>query len=134
MHADTSGLARRLRERRLAKRAVDLPATALPADAAAWPADDPDLQQRVEDRLAGEMGLGPGELFLDFPAKPDMLAFDLPLVPRDGTVGQLAGVDATAQLGLPRAAGELHRRARRLRLFGFRPPTLPPHATVSCVR
>src|SRR5207245_6842619 len=76
MHADTSGLARRLRERRLAKRAVDLPATALPADAAAWPANDPDLQQRVGARLAGEMGLGPGELFLDFPAKPDMLALD----------------------------------------------------------
>src|SRR2546430_13447662 len=86
MGADAAGLARRLRERRLAKRAVDLPATALPADAAAWPADDPDLQQRVEDRLAGEMGLGPGELFLDFPAKPDMLALDLPLVQRDGSV------------------------------------------------
>src|SRR5438876_3261889 len=85
MHADTSGLARRLRERRLAKPPVDLPAPELPADAAAWPADDPDLQQRVEDRLAGEMGLGPGELFLDFPAKPDMLALDLPLVQRDGT-------------------------------------------------
>src|SRR5438046_2187790 len=129
MHADTSGLARRLRERRLAKRAVDLPATALPADAAAWPADDPDLQQRVEDRLAGEMGLGPGELFLDFPAKPDMLALDLPLVQRDGTVVQLAGVDATAQLGLPRVAGELHRSARALRLFVLRPATGPAGAT-----
>src|SRR2546430_8915862 len=95
MGADAAGLARRLRERRLAKRAVDLPATALPADAAAWAADDPDLQQRVEDRLAGEMGLGPGELFLDFPAKPDMLALDLPLVQRDGTVVQLARSKST---------------------------------------
>ena len=133
MHADTSGLARRLRERRLAKRAVDLPATALPADAAAWPANDPDLQQRVEDRLAGEMGLGPGELFLDFPAKPDMLALDLPLVQRDGSVVQLAGVDATAQLGLPRVAGELHRSARRLRLFVLRPATVPADAIVRLV-
>src|SRR5205823_5746451 len=74
MQADTAGLARRLRERRLAKRAVDLPATELPADAPAWAADDPELQQHVEDRLAGEVGLRPGELFLDFPAKPDMLA------------------------------------------------------------
>src|SRR5438876_8387372 len=131
--ADTAGLARRLRERRLAKRAVDPPATELPADAPAWAADDPELQQHVEDRLAGEVGLRPGELFLDFPAKPDMLALDLPLVQRDGTVIQLAGADATAQLGLPRVAGELHRSARRLRLFVLRPATVPADAIVRLV-
>src|SRR5256886_16177001 len=98
MGADAAGLARRLRERRLAKRAVDLPATALPADAAAWPANDPDLQQRVEDRLAGEMGLGPAEPFLDFPPQPAMLALDLALVRPGGSRVQLAGVDATAPL------------------------------------
>src|SRR3989440_3375610 len=133
MQADGAGLARRLRERRLAKRAVDLPATELPADAPAWAADDPELQQHVEDRLAGEIGLAPGELFLDFPAKPDMLALDLPLVQRDGTVIPLAGVDATAQLGLPRVAGELHRSARRLRLFVLRPATVPADAIVRLV-
>src|SRR5881398_3561576 len=133
MQADGAGLARRLRERRLAKRAVDLPATELPADAPAWAADDPELQQHVEARLAGEVGLGPGELFLDFPAKPDMLALDLPLVQRDGAVIQLAGADATAQLGLPRVAGELHRSARRLRLFVLRPATVPADAIVRLV-
>src|SRR5258705_10831832 len=82
---------RRLRERRLAKRALDLPATELPADTPSWPSDDPDLLERVEDRLARDVGPAPGELFLDFPAKAAMLALDLPLVKRDGTVTQLRG-------------------------------------------
>jgi len=93
-------LAQALRERRLAKRALDLPATELPADTAAWPGDDPALCGRVEDRVARELGLEAGELFLDFPAKPDMLALDLPLVKRDGSVTQLAGADATVEVSI----------------------------------
>ncbi|PYO61118.1 MAG: hypothetical protein DMD28_10565, partial [Gemmatimonadetes bacterium] len=114
---DTTGLAHALRERRLAKRALDVPATELPADTAAWPADDPDLRSRVEDRVAAELGLAEHELFLDFPAKPDMLALDLPLVKRDGTVTHLAGAAAAEHLGLPGVAAELYRTARRLRVF-----------------
>src|SRR5205814_56530 len=98
MGDDPTGLARALRERRLAKRALDLSATDLPAATPAWPSDDPDLLERVEDRLARDVGLAPGELFLDFPAKPDMLALDLPLVKRDGAVTQLGGADAGAHL------------------------------------
>src|SRR5256885_6873866 len=56
-------------------------------------------------------------LSLVSPAKPDMLALDLPLVKRDGAVTQLAGADAGAHLGLPRVAAELYRSARRLRVF-----------------
>src|SRR5256885_11501613 len=125
MHEDATGLARRLRERRLAKRALEVPATELPADAPSWPADDPDLQERVEDRLAGEVGLCPRELFLDFPAKPDMLALDLPLVKRDGTVTHLAGAAAAEHLGLPGVAAELYRTARRLRVFVMSPVEVP---------
>jgi uncharacterized protein len=120
-HQDVTGLAQALRERRLAKRALDIPATDLPKDTAAWPSDDPELRIRVEDRVARELGLDAGELFLDFPAKPDMLALDLPLVKRDGSVTHLAGADATPHLGLPRVAGELYRSARRLRVFVLRP-------------
>jgi uncharacterized protein len=115
MRDDTSGLARRLRERRLAKRALDLAATDLPADTPVWPSDDPDLVERVEDRLARELELEPGELFLDFPAKSAMLALDVPLVKRDGAVTHLGG-----DLGLPRVAAELYRSARRLRVFTSR--------------
>src|SRR3989449_1902792 len=49
---DTTGLAHALRERRLAKRALDVPATELPADTAAWPADDPDLRSRSEEHTS----------------------------------------------------------------------------------
>ena len=122
-----------MRERRLAKRALDLSATELPADTPAWPSDDPDLQQRVEGRLAREVGLGAGELFLDFPAKPDMLALDLPLVRRNGTVTQLGGTEAMAHLGLPRVGAELYRSARRLRVFVLRPATVPADAIVRLV-
>jgi hypothetical protein len=89
----------------------------------------------VEDRLAREVGLAPGELFLDFPAKPDMLALSLPLVKRDGAVTQLAGPDTGADphLGLPRVAAELYRSARRLRVFVIGAATLPAKGIVELV-
>jgi hypothetical protein len=133
MREDTTGLARGLRERRLAKRALDLPAGDLPAELPSWPADDPGLLERVEDRLASELGLEPGHLFIDLPAKPDMLALDLPLVKRDGTVTQLAGAAAAAHLGLPRVAGELYRSARRLRVFVLQAVSVPARAVVDLV-
>jgi len=86
-----------------------------------WIAEDPDLSERVEDSLAAELGLGPGELLLDFPARDDMLAVDLPLRTRDGSVERLTGEGRSGHLGLPRIAGELYRSARRLRVFTARP-------------
>ena len=133
MREDRTGLARGLRERRLAKRALDVPAADLPAELPSWPADDPDLLERVEDQLAREVGLEPGQLFLDLPAKPDMLALQLPLVKRDGTVTQLAGTAAAAHLGLPRVAGELYRSARRLRVFVLQAVPVPVRAIVELV-
>src|SRR5207249_1806679 len=46
-HNDQTGLARALRERRLAKRALDIPATDLPAETFDWPSRDPDLLESV---------------------------------------------------------------------------------------
>jgi len=129
---DPAGLARSLRERRLAKRALDLPGTDLPSPAS-WPAEDPDLVARVEDQLARELSLEPGELFLDFPAKPEMLDLHLPLVTRDGTVVELTGREAGGGLGLPRVAPELVRSARRLRVFVRRPRTVPERAVIELV-
>lgn len=131
---DPSGLARRLRERRLAKRALDLPATDLPDDVADWPATDPDLTEGVEDRLAEETGLAPGELFLDFPAKDRMLGVELPLVRRDDAAGQRAGDDVEIHLGLPRVAAELYRSARRLRVFTLQPVRLRESDVVALIR
>jgi HD superfamily phosphohydrolase len=115
---DQTGLARALRERRLAKRALDIPATELPADTATWPATEPDLLQRVEERLANEVGLGADELFLDFPFKPDMFDVSMP---------------GLASLGLPRVADELHRSAQRLRVFVLSPVDVPSRAIVELV-
>lgn len=132
-HSDTSGLARALRERRLAKRALDVPATELPADLPSWPATDPELTAEVEQRLARELGLKTSEVFLDFPVKPEMLTLDLPLVKRDGSVHRLAGSDAAAHLGLPRVAAELYRSARHLRVFTLRPAHVPKRALVELI-
>src|SRR3989442_5651085 len=82
LQQDATGLARSLRERRLAKRALDLPATELPAHTPSWPSDDPDLLERVEDRLGPGVGPSPRGVFPDLPAKGAHLAPDLPPAPR----------------------------------------------------
>jgi HD superfamily phosphohydrolase len=103
MQRDLTGLAPALRQRRLAKRALDLAASELPGDPADWPVTDPDLLERVEDRLARDAGLEPNELFLDFPDKAE----------EPGLADEHPGL-APAALGLMRTA-------RRLRVFVMRP-------------
>ena len=117
-----STLARAIRERRLFKRALDLPATEVAESADSWAADDPDLVEEVEDALAREVDLTPGELLLDFPTRSSMLAVDLPLRTRGGGIERLTDEGRAGKLGLPRVADELYRSARRLRLFTARPP------------
>lgn len=115
--ADPTGLAARVQERRLFKRALDLPASDVPHDAQDWLSDDPDLLERVEDALAVESGLAPGLLLLDFPARTSMLSVDLPLRTRSGAVERLTDAGRAGQLGLPRVADALYESARRLRVF-----------------
>jgi hypothetical protein len=112
-------LAQRLRHRRLYKRALDLPAADLPENAGDWIATDPDLTAQTEDRLAVELGLKVGELLLDYPVKPAMLAVDLPVLRRDGSVDQ-------PQLDLQRVSGALHDSARRFRVFVAEPREVKP--------
>ena len=115
--ADPTGLARAVHGRQLFKRALDLPASEVPPESEPWIRPRPDLLERVEDRLALELGLAPGELLLDFPSNPSMLAVDLPLRTRIGQVERLTGEGVAGQFGLPRVADELYRSARRLRVF-----------------
>ncbi|MBA3892716.1 MAG: HD domain-containing protein [Gemmatimonadales bacterium] len=119
---DPEGLAAAIRARRLYKRALDVPATDVPDDAQAWVAEDPGLLERVEDSVAARVGLGHGELLLDFPARSSMLGVDLPLRTRNGTIERLTDAGRAGQLGLPRVADELYRSARRLRVFVARTP------------
>ena len=122
---DGNALAAAIRARRLHKRALDLPASDVPEHAEPWVADDPDLVERVEDALAREVGLAPGDLLLDFPARSSMLGVDLPLRTRGGSVERLTDAGRAGQLGLPRVADELYRSARRLRVFVAEFPRAP---------
>jgi HD superfamily phosphohydrolase len=122
---DRNPLAIAVRTRRLHKRAVDLPASDVPADVQPWVAEDPVLLERVEDALAGEVGLQPGDLLIDFPARSSMLGVDLPLRTRGGEVERLTDAGRAGQLGLPRVADELYRSARRLRVFVAAAPHRP---------
>jgi len=114
---DRSPLAACIRARRLYKRALDLPASDVPAGSQPWVADDADLLARAEDALAVEVGLDAGELLLDFPTRSSMLGVDLPLRLRGGGIDRLTDEGRAGQLGLPRVADELYRSARRLRVF-----------------
>jgi len=117
----TNQLASALRARKLYKRALDLPASEVPGMPAAWIANDFELTSRIEDALAHEVGLRPGELLLDFPARSDLLGVNLQLRLRDGGVERLTNEGRAGHLGLPRVADELYQSARRLRVFVARP-------------
>ena len=108
-----------LRDRRLPKRAGELTAAEMAAGAAAghWLSQDSPLRRQVEDRLAEELGLARGEVFLDFPEKPAMFGLDLLVLRPDGEVLRLGPAGRAGLIGLPRVSDELYRTARVLRLF-----------------
>jgi HD superfamily phosphohydrolase len=126
-------LPERLRRRQLYKRALDLRATEVPAECGDWIAASPALLEAVEDRVAAELRLQPGAVLFDFPAKPEMLAVDLPLRMRDDRIEQLGADDRTGLLGIQRIADQLHTGARRLRVFVAEPVELDRSAVLALV-
>jgi len=107
-----------LRERRLPKRALELPGEALrglPAED--WLYDEPRLRYDLELRIADELGLEDGGAFLDYPEKPRMLGLDLLLMRRDGSVHRLTDEGRTGLIGLPQLSDELYYTARAFRVF-----------------
>jgi len=110
-----------LRERRLFKRALEVPAADLVEHAGEWIASDWRRVVETENRLARDLGLSAGELLLDFPAKTEMLGLNLPVLRRSGAVEQLTQAGATATINLPRLSEELYKSARWLRVFTVRP-------------
>jgi HD superfamily phosphohydrolase len=117
LQADPTGLARAVHERRLFKRALDLPGSDVPDPAASWLSDDAIILERVEDAVARELGLEPGTLLIDYPERERMLSVDLPLRTRSGAIERLTDRGRAGHLGLPRIAAELYQSARRLRVF-----------------
>ena len=117
---ETPPILRALRERRLFKRAFECPAAELDELDAEWIADDRPLVVAVEDRLARELGLAPGELLLDYPTKTQMLGLDIPVLRRDGAVRRLTAAGWEGAINLPKLSEELYRSARWLRVFTAR--------------
>ena len=117
---------KRLRSRRLPKRALELSAADLEGhQVAAWVAEEGPEKRRLEDRLAAELGLKPRELVVDFPLKKTMFQLDILVRLSNGGVRHLDSAGLPGLIDLPRLAGELYRTARVLRVFTFERRTLP---------
>ena len=106
-----------LHRRRLPKRALEVVAAELGAEPARWATGDTSLKRRLEDRLATELELPPGSVFLDYPEKTGMFRLDLLVRRRTGEVLRLGARGRAGLIGLPAVADELYRTARVLRLF-----------------
>ena len=115
-------LLRALRERRLYKRVIEIPSTELNG-AGDWVADDWKRAVSLENELAKSVGVGAGDILIDYPAKTEMLGLDLPVLRRDGRVEQLTAAGA-GSINLPRLSDDLYRSARWLRVFSAKPVKL----------
>ena len=109
-----------LRERRLYKRVAQWSAAELGPEAGEWIATDRELAVAVEDQLARDLGLEPGEVLLDYPAKTQMLGVDLAVVRRGGAVEHLTSSGLAGALNLPALSQQLYHSARWLRVFAVR--------------
>ena len=122
--SSSSPLLGALRERRLYKRVFECPAGDLSEGTGDWIATDRERARAAEDALATELGLSPGELLLDFPAKPQMLGLDIPVLRKDGHVRHLTTEGWPGAINLPLLSEQLYRSARVLRVFVARPVEL----------
>jgi HD superfamily phosphohydrolase len=123
-----------LRFRRLHKRAYECPAATLGDDVGEWIASDFHLTRRVEDAFARELGMPPGALLLDYPAKTQMLGLDIPMQRRDGRVEQLTAAGWEGAINLPRLSEELYRSARRLRVLTVNRAPVPSERVLAVLR
>lgn len=127
-HEDDSDVAERLatrwlpalRQRRLPKRAVELTAADLRGRTVEdWAAADSPWKRAIEDEMAAELNLEPGEVMIDFPAKRAMFQLDVLVERRDGSVERLGRSGLPGVLDLPQVTRELYTTARVLRVFTF---------------
>ncbi len=112
-----SALLAAMRERRLYKRVFECPAAELKPGIGEWIADDRELVVAVENQLAQELHLAPGQLLLDYPIKTQMLGLDIPVRRRDGSVKRLTAAGWEGAVNLPKLSEELYGSARWLRVF-----------------
>jgi len=109
-----------LRARRLPKRALEVTAAELGDRVVEeWAISETPMKRGVEDGLAEEIGLEPGEVFIDFPAKRAMFQLDLLVERSAGQVERLGPGGLVGLIDLPRLAEELYTTTRVLRVFTF---------------
>jgi HD superfamily phosphohydrolase len=124
--ASPSQLLVALKERKLYKRAAEWPAAELDDDKVEWIASDRKRVAATENALAKEVGIAPGELLLDYPAKTEMLGLDIPVLRRSGKVERLTGEGWIGTINLPSLSEQLYKSARWLRVFTARRTKLDP--------
>lgn len=109
-----------LRERRLPKRALELNASDLQGlELPEWAEGPSPRRREAEDALAAELGLEPGEVFVDFPVKRSMFQLDVLVELRDGRVERMGAEGLPGLLDLGRVTGALYDTARVLRIYTF---------------
>jgi HD superfamily phosphohydrolase len=121
--------------RRIPKRALELTAadlTEIPLPG--WIAVDSPQRRQLEDRLAEDLGLEPGEVVVDYPAKEAMFQLNLLLEKRNGEVARVGPEGLPGIIDLPRVAEELYRTARVLRVFTFLRKTVERHEFLEALR
>jgi HD superfamily phosphohydrolase len=124
-----------LRQRRLPKRALEIPGEALrggPVES--WFYRDEALRGRLEARLTEELRLPPAGLFLDYPEKPEMMALDLLLRRRDGGAQRLTGGGRAGLIDLPRVSQDLYHSARVFRAFSVERREIPEAPILKLLR
>jgi HD superfamily phosphohydrolase len=129
-----SSILRALQNRRLFKRALEIPAAELGIDEGEWISDDSDLALNAENRLADEFGIPHGDILLDYPAKTQMLGVDILVRTRLGTVEQIAHDGLHGAINLPMLSDRLYRSARWLRVFTATRMDIPAQKLADCVR
>ena len=122
-----------LRQRRLHKRALELPAAELGDHAPEWIADDRSLVVEVENALAHDVGAQAGAILLDFPAKTQMLGLDIAVLRRSGEVQRIAPEGWAGAINLPTLSDQLYQSARWLRVFVAPPLTVPQKSLLGLV-
>ncbi len=123
-----------LRARRLHKRSFECPAAQLSGDECEWISDNRPLVAKVQQGLERDLGLAPGELLLDYPAKTQMMGLDMPVRRRDGSVVRLRAGGLRGAIDLPKLSEELYRSARWLRVFTAGRTKIPPEPLLAFLK
>lgn len=109
-----------VRHRRLPKRALEISGDALRGlPFQRWWYQDQALRRRLEDHVARQLGVQPGEVFLDYPEKPQMMGLDLLLLEADGELQRLTESGRPGRIDLPRVSDQLYHSARVFRVFSM---------------